>query len=194
MKNITPKNENTNKSLDGIKPKFWKKWWFWLIVVVAVAAIAFTDTPEDEPESDPVANVATEQPKETEKVEESEKPTQKSQKTNDTDEFLTTVKAAVQGQVGENELIKDVVLENKDLKVYVDLTKTDPAPLTVEDLAITRTTSITDKILELEEYDALWHTIIVDFGKIGSIKNGKENIESNEYGRYFKSENFKLED
>lgn len=76
MKDITPKNENVNKSSGGAKPKFWKKWWFWIIVVIVVAAVAFTDTPEDKPESEPVANTTTEQPKETEKVEESEKPTQ----------------------------------------------------------------------------------------------------------------------
>lgn len=193
MKNIMPKNENANKSSGGEKPKFWKKWWFWVIVVIVVVAAAFADTPEDEPESEPVANTTTEQPKETEKAEESEKTTQEPQKTNDTDKVIATVKEAIQGQVGENESIQDVVLKNMDLKVYVDFTKVDPSPLTIEDLAIARTTSITDEILLFEEYDELWNTITVDFGEIGSIKNSKENIESNEYGRYFKSENFKLE-
>lgn len=53
-----------------------KKWWFWAIVVVAVAALAFTDTPEDKSESEPIANRATDQPKETDKPQESEKPTE----------------------------------------------------------------------------------------------------------------------
>lgn len=185
--------EKRTKVRGGGKPQFWKKWWFWVIVVVAVVAVAFTDTPEDKPESEPVANTATEQPKETGKADESEKPTQEPQKTNDTDRVITTVKEAIKRAVGENEFIKDVVLENKDLKVYVDFTKTDPSPISKEDLAIARTGLITDEILSLEEYDPLWNTITVDFGKIGSIKNSKENIESNEYGRYFKSENFKLE-
>lgn len=102
------------------------------------------------------------------------------------------VKETIQGQVGENEYITDVILEGGDLCVFVDFSKADPAPLTIEDLAIHRTVSITDKILEFEEYDTLWNTITVNFGDIGSIKNGKDNIDSNEYGRYFREENFEL--
>lgn len=70
-------NRKPNKSSGGgVKYPLLKKWWFWVIVVVAIAAVAFTDTPEDEPESEPVANIATEQSKETKKKEESEQPTQ----------------------------------------------------------------------------------------------------------------------
>ena len=63
----------------------------------------------------------------------------------------------------------------------------------MEELAKTRTGSITDSILELSGYDELWETITVDFGNVGKIKNGKDNMESNAFGRYFLSENFVLE-
>ena len=37
----------------------------------------------------------------------------------------------------------------------------------IEDLAISRTSSITDAILELTDYDSQWNTITVDFGDVG---------------------------
>lgn len=108
--------------------------------------------------------------------------------------FVEDVKTAIQGDVGENEAIKDVTLENKELCVYVDFSKVDPSPLTIEDLAISRTSSITDTILELKQYDDLWETITVDFGEIGKIKNEKVSLKENEKGgRYFPSEDFKLQ-
>lgn len=64
----------------------------------------------------------------------------------------------------------------------------------MEDLAIARTGSITDDILDLTDYDSQWNTITVDFGNIGKITNSKDNIQENEVGgRYFSPENFTLE-
>ena len=196
------KERAAKKGSGGNKP-FWKKWWFWVIVVVAVVAISSNAKIEDSPDSEPVADVSKEQPTEkpietgkpieTEKADEGEKPAQKPQKTDDTEKVIKRIKKAIKGTVGENEVIKDVVLENRDLKVRVDIAKADlPSPLTIEDLAVMRTSSITDKILNIKEYDELWDTITVDFGKTGSIKNGKDNIKDSEAGRYFKSVNFKL--
>lgn len=108
-----------------------------------------------------------------------------------TDDFVSDVKAAIDGDVGAGEAITDVKFEDGDLCVYVDLSKADPTPLTLEDLAESRTSSITDSILELTEYDDLWDTITVDFGSIGKITNGKSDIRDDGYGRYF---DFDLED
>lgn len=107
--------------------------------------------------------------------------------------FLKDVKINIEGDVGHGESITDMTLENRDLCVYVDLSGADPSPLTLEDLAISRTTSITDDILILREYDDLWDTITVDFGDIGKIVNHKSNIQTNAGGRYFQSENWVLE-
>lgn len=110
-----------------------------------------------------------------------------------TDRFVDDVKIAIHSCLGENESFKEVTFDNDDLCVYVDFSKVDPAPLTIEDLAISRTSSITDAILELTQYDTLWNTITVDFGDLGEIKNSKDNMQKNELGgRYFPSWNFKL--
>ena len=108
------------------------------------------------------------------------------------DKFIEDVKSVIQYDIGENEEIKDVTLENGNLCVYVDISNADPTPLTMEDLALSRTSSITDAILELTQYDNEWNTITVDFEDLGYIKNSKENIQNNDYGRYFPMEQFIL--
>lgn len=110
------------------------------------------------------------------------------------DSFVADVKDVIQGAISsKDESITDVVLQNGDLCVYVDFSEKDPAPLTLEDLALARTSSITDAILELKDYDSLWETITVDFGATGHITNSKENMETNGAGRYFPTDDFKLE-
>lgn len=108
------------------------------------------------------------------------------------EDFVKTVKLAIRNDIGEGESISDIKLENSDLCIYVDLGGNDTI-LAMKDIAFSRTSSITDSILELYQYDHLWDSITVDFGKLGKIVNKKDNIESNEYGRYFKSSSFKLE-
>lgn len=109
------------------------------------------------------------------------------------DNFVADVKDVIQGAIGSNEVITDVVLKDEDLCVYVDFSNADPSPLTLEDLALSRTSSITDAILELKDYDSLWETITVDFGEVGHITNNKADIQTGMGGRYFPGENFKLQ-
>lgn len=129
--------------------------------------------------------------------------------------FVEQVKGIIQDVISsKDESIIDVVFQDRDLCVYVDFTKKDLSPLALEDLAFSRTSSITDAILELREYDDLWETITVDFGQTGHITNSKENMgikdddiwweiikaegcnpesEENAPKRYFFHENFILE-
>lgn len=129
--------------------------------------------------------------------------------------FVEKVKVVVQGAVSsQDESITDVVFRDGDLCVYVDFSKKNPSPLTLEELAFSRTSSITDAILRLIEYDDLWETITVDFGPTGHITNDKENMGIEDYAvwweiikaqgrdpdsekdklkRYFLHENFVLE-
>lgn len=109
------------------------------------------------------------------------------------DEYISKVKTEIQKSVASDEKILSVSLNNKELLIKVDLSQSDPTPLTIEDLAITRTSSITDSILKLSEYYDLWDVIIVDFGAIGKISNNKDDIKSNGYGNYFPSSGFILE-
>lgn len=110
------------------------------------------------------------------------------------DNFIADVKDVIQGAISsKTEAITDVTLENGDLCVYVDFSKADTSIITIEDLALSRTSSITDAILELKDYDELWETITVDFGDTGHITNNKADMKSNGMGRYFPAENFKIE-
>lgn len=111
------------------------------------------------------------------------------------DEIEKGITEAVKDDIDtKNESIKGVVLKNKDLFVYVDLSNADPSPLTIEDLAWSRTGSITDAILEHTEYFDYWNTVTVDFGDIGKVTYSQDDVETNEFGgRYFPEENFALE-
>lgn len=159
---------------NGKKPIV-KKWWFWVIIVVILAAI-FGNTGAKDGVEDGAKDAinSTEQ-----------------QAT--TDKFVEDVKTAISGAIdSDNEVIADVALNDKDLCITVDLSKANPEPLTIEDLAFSRTSSITDAILELTDYDSQWNTITIDFGDIGKITNSKDSIKENEAGRYFPAENFTL--
>lgn len=162
------------------KKPLYKKWWFWAIIVVLIlSASGGSDTSDD---AETVATEVTEiSLTEVQML--------------DSDKFIEEVKTITQGAIAsENEAITDVTLKDGDLHVFVDLSNADSAPLTIEDLAISRTGSITEAILELCEYDELWDTITVDFGDIGQIKNKKDDITENEFGgRYFPSVNFVFE-
>ena len=149
---------------NGKKPIF-KKWWFWVIIVVILAAI-FGNTGAKNGVEDGAKDAisSTEQ-----------------QATSD--KFVEDVKTAISGAIdSDNEAITDVALKDKDLCVTVDLSKADPSPLTIEDLAISRTSSITDAILELTDYDSQWNTITVDFGDVGKVVCDKDSIKENEAG------------
>lgn len=106
--------------------------------------------------------------------------------------FVDAVRDATDGCVGDGEKIKEITLYEKDLCVSVDLENTSNSQISVEDLADLRVSSLTDAILELDEYDHLWDTITIDFGSIGEVVNGKDNITDNGYGRYFDSAKFQL--
>ena len=160
---------------NGKKPIF-KKWWFWVIIVVILAAI-FGNTGAKNGVEDGAKDAIN-----------------SAEQQATSDKFVEDVKTAISGAIdSDNEAITDVALKDKDLCVTVDLSKADPSPLTIEDLAISRTSSITDAILEFTDYDSQWNTITVDFGDVGKVVCDKDSIKENEAGgRYFPSENFTL--
>ena len=127
----------------------------------------------------------------------SKKSTKQKTKEFTNEEIEGKVKKAIKGDMGEDESYA-VVFRDGYLFVRVDFSKVDPTPLTFEDLAITRTSSITDTILDLTDIYNLWDEITVSFGvdgeEIGDITNTKDDVEKNEFGgRYFPQENFALE-
>lgn len=96
--------------------------------------------------------------------------------------FVSTIEEAIQGAVGSDEYITDVALTDDTLTISVDLSKADTTIVPLEDLAVSRASSITDDFLELEEYDNLWNKIVIDFGDIGSVSRTSNDIIENEYG------------
>lgn len=167
--------------------------------ILTVASIVFfvyalvTALPDDSSSDEPEVKTTSEAKKETQAPAETDSVTDAPADENaKSDKFLENIKKIIEGSIGEDETIKNITLEERILCIYVDISQTDPAPLTLEDLAISRTSSITDAILELNDYDDMWEMITIDFGNIGTITNNKNSIETNDYGRYFPSENFKL--
>lgn len=109
------------------------------------------------------------------------------------DSFVADVKDVIQDAIrSKTESIQDVVLKDGDLCVTVDLSNANPEPLTIGNLAWSRAISITEAILNIPTYEAyedLWNTISVDFGTdIGKVTCGKDDVETNGFGRYFPPE------
>lgn len=97
-----------------------------------------------------------------------------------------TVMRLISNQVGEGGKIVIVEYRGTELYIKVDISESDPAPLTYAMLAERRAGSITDAILAQEQLDETWEAITLEFVDIGSITLGKADIRSNEFGgRYF---------
>jgi len=97
--------------------------------------------------------------------------------------FVSTVKEAIQGAVNSSdEHITDVDLTDGTLIISIDLSEADTTIVPSEDLAVIRAQSITDNILEFEQYDDLWNKIVIDFGNVGLISRTSDDIIENEYG------------
>lgn len=164
------------------KKPIYKKWWFWVIIVVLLSAIIGNMGSSDNTTPD-----TTQNPEQSE-------PVDNAQLVGDsTDKFVEEVKTAIQGAISsKTESIQDVVLKDGDLCVIVDLSNANPEPLTIGDLAWSRASSITEAILNIptyETYEDLWNTISVDFGTdIGKVTCGKDDVETNGFGRYFPPE------
>lgn len=184
MKGKTNKN-NINKPI-------FKKWWFWAIIVVLLVAI-FGNNSVKKGFKDGAKSAFQSEDQQT--TSEQQITSEEREPNNSSDSFIEDVKSAILASINsDEESITSVTLNNGDLCISVDLSKADPAPLTMEDLAISRTSSITDAILALPNSDDQWNTITVDFGEIGKITNSKDNIKENEAGgRYFSTESFSLE-
>ncbi len=169
-----------------------------VIIIIAVVVVlgiigSFGSSDDESPNTTESTNIETDKAEvEQDATSASQSEDISSEKT--VDNFVKEIKNLIADDIGEGESITDVKLNDKDLCIQVDISDGDTSILTLDDLAISRTSSITDDILGLEDYDELWETITVDFGNIGKITNSKADIETNEYGlRYFPPENFIIE-
>lgn len=130
-----------------------------------------TEEPTPEPTVEP-----TETPVETEEPtpEPTEQPKKATKKNVSKKDIPKQIKELIEGSIGENEKINNVTIENGNLFISVELS--DPAPFTMADLASSRTSSITDAILDNEDLDQYWETITLDFGETGSKTFTKSDI------------------
>lgn len=112
----------------------------------------------------------------------------------DGNQFVDAVQAAIAGDVGSGESITRIILSARELTIDVDLSGADTSLISAQDIAIARTSTITDTIISMTDYYDSWDSITVDFGSVGKIRNDKSNIVTNEYNlSYFDSANFVLE-
>lgn len=101
------------------------------------------------------------------------------------DELIAAVKEAIEGQIGKGEKYSDISFDGKNLTVKVDLSGADTSILTRELIAESRTSSITDGILQLDDkYYNTWNAMTIDFGDIGSISFDKSAVKDGGLGRY----------
>lgn len=104
----------------------------------------------------------------------------------DTDTLVTAVKDAVDGEVGANEKITGVSMQEKNLIITVDLSGADTKYLSTRDIALSRISSITDAILELDDsYYNTWETITLDFGSDGTAVLNKGMVKDQGFGKFF---------
>lgn len=104
----------------------------------------------------------------------------------DSDELIKAVSKAIEGQVGENEKITDVTFDGSDLKISVDMSQAENKKISVEILAESRISSITQAILDLDDkYYNTWESITLDFSNIGKATFYKREVKDQGLGRYF---------
>jgi|GEM_PF-756249 len=157
------------------KKKFFQKWWFWVIVAflfIIMIANCGDNNKKTTSDTDTKA-ISTEE--------------EVSTKTYTQSEITSILIESTADDVGEGEIIDFISFEEDDvLTISVDISATDPSPLTYDLLAESRAGSITDTILEYPEFDDYWTSVVVDFGGYGYYEGTKSMIVENEYGmRYF---------
>lgn len=91
------------------------------------------------------------------------------------------VEDSIVGSIGEGEKIIDIVIEGQDIFIKVDLG--EKGILSMKDLAISRYSSISEKLLE----DDYWNDIEVEFENVGIVKMNSKQAKSNEFGKYFEA-------
>ena len=106
----------------------------------------------------------------------------------DASELVRVVREAIDGAVGEGEKIVDVQFDGSNLSVVVDLSnaKTNLVGITPRDIALSRISSITDDILDLDDkYFNTWETITLDFGSAGKAILDKSLVVDQGLGKFF---------
>lgn len=105
------------------------------------------------------------------------------------EELISAVTEAIDGQVGAGEEITGVEFADGMLTITVDLSgreQNSNIQISDEMLAPTRASSISEAVLELEDqYLNSFDAITVDFGSVGHITCKMADVVDEGYGKYF---------
>lgn len=100
---------------------------------------------------------------------------------------IEDLKRDLDGSLGDGGTITSVRienrLENRILKITGEIV-TNHRYLPASSIAWSAVGSITDIVLEHNEFDKEWDKINIDFGAVGNVTLGKDSIRTNVYGRY----------
>lgn len=98
------------------------------------------------------------------------------------DTSIDTISEWVNDGIGENESVLSIALDERILRIEIDLSGVDEMyPGYLVDLATDRTSSITDIILDNPEFDAEWDEMHIAYPNVGYFNLTKDDIEINEY-------------
>ena len=107
-------------------------------------------------------------------------------------EFIDAVKNEVKGDLGDGEKFGEITINDKTLCIKVSLNDPSQYLLPIEYVIEGRVGSITDSLLEMNEYNDFWNTVIIDFGIYGKVQNHRVDAVSNGYNKYFELSNYEF--
>lgn len=96
--------------------------------------------------------------------------------------LISSVQKAVEKGMGKNDKILNISFKKKKLSINIKLESSDIVD--ARSLAISRASSITDAILEINGINKV-KTILVTFDGIGSVKRNISDALNEGYGPYF---------
>lgn len=97
------------------------------------------------------------------------------------EEYLALLRTELASQVGENDRITDITLQNRVLRVTVAVSAGTTLP--VSNVALMRAASVSSRILALDT--GLWDTVVMDFGAVGTVTRQKSEAVKGDFGYYF---------
>lgn len=148
------------------------------ILMVTCLTLSMVACGDAEKQTEPVEETTQEATQTQEETEEPQKLTEEMKSTED-------YKKIVGLCVGESDKITDLSIDAEKGLINISLELGDPSPLTYEDLANSRVSSITDELLN----DKSIQIIHIDIKGIGKVEFLTSDATTNEYGlRYFPTE------
>ncbi|WP_314882537.1 hypothetical protein [Filifactor alocis] len=145
------------------------------ILMVTCLTLSMVACGDAEKQTEPVEETTQEATQTQEETEEPQKPTEEMKSIED-------YKKIVGMCVGESDKITDLSIDAEKGLININLELGDPAPLTYEDLASSRISSITDKLVD----DKAIQTIYISVKGVGDVELLNSQACTNEYGmKYF---------